>query len=182
MAAPDGARPDAAADQAAHDVLLALYPASRADLDAQLRTELAAVPDGRPEQDGIAVGAAAAKQVLDLRAADGSAAAAAPFVAGTRPGQYRPTPPKNAAPMYTSWGRVTPFLLDGPQRLRPAAELLARDEAPLEPLHQREGCMERGLGLLLRDMKRNPVVVGPMPIQLLRPDQFHQPEISREFR
>ena len=34
--APDGARPDAAADQAAHDVLVALYPAMRADLDAQL--------------------------------------------------------------------------------------------------------------------------------------------------
>ncbi|MDT7580635.1 MAG: hypothetical protein QOK35_1899, partial [Pseudonocardiales bacterium] len=121
VAAPAGARPDAAADQAAHDVLLALYPAARADLDAQLRDELGAVPDGVPRQEGIAVGAAVAKQIVDLRAADGSAAAATPFVAGTQPGDYRPTPPKNAAPMYTTWGSVTPFLLDGAQRLRPAA-------------------------------------------------------------
>jgi membrane-associated phospholipid phosphatase len=118
--APAGARPDAAADQAAHDVLLALYPAARADLDAQLRDELGAVPDGVPRQEGIAVGAAVAKRIVDLRAADGSAAAAAPFVAGTQPGDYRPTPPKNAAPMYTTWGAVTPFVLDGAQRFRPA--------------------------------------------------------------
>jgi hypothetical protein len=119
--APDGARPDAAADQAAHDVLLALYPAARADLDTQLGGQLAAIPDGQAEQDGVTVGAAAAKEIVDLRATDGSAAAAAPFTAGTQPGDYRPTPPKNAAPMYTSWGAVTPFVLDGPQQFRPTA-------------------------------------------------------------
>jgi PAP2 superfamily len=119
--APDGARPDAAADQAAHDVLVALYPAARPDLDAQLAGELAAIPDGQAEQDGVGVGAAAAKQIVALRAADGSAAAAAPFVAGTAPGDYRPTPPKNAAPMFTSWGSVTPFVLDSAQQFRPAA-------------------------------------------------------------
>ena len=119
--APDGARPDAAADQAAHDVLLALYPAARADLDTQLGGQLAAIPDGQAKQDGITVGAAAAKEIVDLRASDGSAGAAAPFTAGTQPGDYRPTPPKNAAPMYTSWGSVTPFLLDNAQQFRPTA-------------------------------------------------------------
>jgi PAP2 superfamily len=119
--APDGARPDAAADQAAHDVLVVLYPAARADLDAQLGGELAAIPDGQAKQDGVGVGAAAAKEIVALRASDGSAAAAAPFTAGTAPGDYRPTPPKNAAPMYTSWGAVAPFLLDGTQSVRPAA-------------------------------------------------------------
>ena len=119
--APDGARPDVAADQAAHDVLLALYPAARADLDTQLGGELAAIPDGQAKQDGVSVGAAAAKQIVDLRAADGSAAAAAPFTAETQPGDYRPTPPKKAAPMYTSWGSVTPFLLDSAQQFRPTA-------------------------------------------------------------
>jgi PAP2 superfamily len=119
--APDGARPDAAADQAAHDVLAALYPAARGDLDAQLGGELAAIPDGKAKQDGTAVGAAAAQQIVALRASDGSGAAAAPFVAGTQPGDYRPTPPKNGAPVFTSWGSVTPFLLDSAQQFRPAA-------------------------------------------------------------
>src|SRR5690349_20690440 len=43
--APRGARPDAAADQAAHDVLAALYPAQRSGLDQMLAGELAAIPD-----------------------------------------------------------------------------------------------------------------------------------------
>jgi hypothetical protein len=114
------ARPDAAADQAAHDVLVALYPAMRADLDTQLAGELAAIPDGPAEQDGIAAGAAAAQQIVALRSSDGSSAAAAPFVAGTAPGDYRPTPPKLATPMYTSWGSVSPFVLDSAQQFRPA--------------------------------------------------------------
>ena len=119
--APAGARPDAAADQAAHDVLLALYPAARADLDAQLRDELAAVPDGRPSRRG-------SRSVPRPRSGSSTCARPTgrrqpphPFVAGTEPGDYRPTPPKNAAPMYTTWGAVTPFVLDGAQRFRPAA-------------------------------------------------------------
>ena len=41
--APRGARPDAAADQAAHDVLTALYPTSRIGPDQLLASELAAI-------------------------------------------------------------------------------------------------------------------------------------------
>jgi hypothetical protein len=118
--APDGARPDAAADQAAHDVLVALYPGMRADLDTMLNGQLAGVPDGKPEQDGVGVGAAAARQIVALRASDGSSAPPAPFTAGTAPGDYRPTPPKLAAPTYTGWGSVAPFLLTSPQQFRPA--------------------------------------------------------------
>ena len=73
------ARPDVAADQAAHDVLAALYPSTRAGADDLLRTELAAVPDGEAKQDGVAVGQAAAAQLLTLRASDGATAAPAPF-------------------------------------------------------------------------------------------------------
>ena len=120
LPAPDGARPDAAAEQAAHDVLVDLYPAQRAELDAQLRDELAGIPDGQAERDGIAVGAAAAKQIVMQRVGDGSAAAPAPFTAGSAPGDYRPTPPKQAAPMYTGWGAVTPFVLTSPKQFRPA--------------------------------------------------------------
>src|SRR5437870_13076207 len=37
----------AAADQAAHDVLVALYPAFQATLDAELQQDLAQIPDGQ---------------------------------------------------------------------------------------------------------------------------------------
>lgn len=115
------ARPDAAADQAAHDVLAALYPTQKADLDAQLTNELAALPNGKPTQDGVRVGAAAAQQIVDLRSADGSTAATSLFTPGAQPGDYRPTPPKFAAPMYQTWGSVTPFVLPSAQQFRPAA-------------------------------------------------------------
>lgn len=115
------ARPDAAADQAAHDVLLGLYPSMRAKLDHQLGIELAALPAGTPTHDGVAVGAAAARAILTQRATDGSATTPAPFKAGTAPGDYRPTPPKFPAPMYTRWGSVSPFVLDNPAGLRPPA-------------------------------------------------------------
>lgn len=120
LTAPDDARPDVAADQAAHDVLAALYPSRKTDLDAQLASELGAVPDGTPKSHGVDVGVAVAQQVIALRAADGSATPAPVFVAGDRPGDYRPTPPKFPAPMFTGWGCVVPFVMDSAQQFRPA--------------------------------------------------------------
>jgi membrane-associated phospholipid phosphatase len=119
--APADARPDAAADQAAHDVLSALYPTMTLGLDAMLSDELAAIPDGQGKHDGTRVGAAVARRLLLVRAADGSAATPPPFVAGTQPGDYRPTPPKFPAPVFTNWGSITPFVLGSGRQFRPAA-------------------------------------------------------------
>lgn len=121
VTAPGDARPDAAADQAAHDVLAALYPSMRTRLDNQLATELAALPAGQPTQDGVAAGAAAAQAMLTQRSSDGSAQVPARFVPGTAPGDYRPTPPKFPSPMYTGWGAVTPFLLTAAGQFQPPA-------------------------------------------------------------
>ena len=115
------ARPDVAADQAAHDVLLGLYPSMRARLDHQLSNELAALPAGPPTHDAVAVGAAAAHAILTQRATDGAATTPAPFTASTAPGNYRPTPPKFPAPMYTHWGSVRPFVLDHTAEYLPPA-------------------------------------------------------------
>src|SRR5881275_3105699 len=46
VSAPSSARADAAAAQAAHDALVALYPKWKAALDQQLSSELAVIPDG----------------------------------------------------------------------------------------------------------------------------------------
>src|SRR5262245_23972747 len=54
----------AAAAQAAHDVLVGLFPAQKATLDAKLATTLAGIPDGSAETGGIEVGAAAAAAML----------------------------------------------------------------------------------------------------------------------
>ncbi|HEV2243429.1 MAG TPA: vanadium-dependent haloperoxidase [Streptosporangiaceae bacterium] len=118
--APHGARPDAAADQAAHDVLAALYPAQKSGLDQMLAAQLAAIPDTPGKQKGIQVGATAAELLVGLRASDGSAVTPPPFVPGTQPGDYRPTPPNFPAPVFTNWGTVTPFVLNSGSQFRPA--------------------------------------------------------------
>jgi membrane-associated phospholipid phosphatase len=115
-----GARPDAAADQAAHDTLTALYPSQKSGLDQMLASELAAIPNGQGKQRGIKVGAAVARRLVALRSSDGSAATPPPFVAGNRPGDYRPTPPAFAPPVFTNWGSVTPFVLSSGRQFRPA--------------------------------------------------------------
>jgi membrane-associated phospholipid phosphatase len=119
--APRDARPDAAADQAAHDVLASLYPAATSSLDQLLAVELGAIPDGQGKRDGIRVGATAAQLLVGLRAADGSAATPPPFVVGTQPGDYRPTPPNFPAPVFTNWDAITPFLLISGDQFRPPA-------------------------------------------------------------
>ena len=119
--APRDARPDAAADQAAHDVLAALYPSMRGELGTMLHAELAKIPGGRGRHDGTQVGAAVARHLFGLRAHDGSAATPPPFVSGNRPGDYRPTPPDFLAPVFTGWGKVTPFVLESGRQFRPAA-------------------------------------------------------------
>ena len=59
--------------------------------------------------------------LVDLRSTDGSAATPPPFVPGTKPGDYRPTPPNFPAPVFTNWGTITPFVLDSGQQFRPPA-------------------------------------------------------------
>jgi len=119
--APRDARPDAAADQAAHDVLAALYPSMRGELGGLLHAELAKIPGGHGRNDGTQVGAAVASHLLGLRGHDGSAATPPPFVSGNLPGDYRPTPPDFLAPVFTGWGKVTPFVLESGRQFRPAA-------------------------------------------------------------
>ena len=118
--APRDARPDAAADQAAHDVLTALYPSMKTGLDSMLFDELAVIPDSQGKRDGIRVGAAVAERLIKLRSLDGSAATPPPFVPGSQPGDYRPTPPNFPAPVFTNWGSITPFVLRSGRQFRPA--------------------------------------------------------------
>jgi hypothetical protein len=120
VSADPGARPDAAADQAAHDVLLMLYPSVQPTLDQLLSTELAALPSGQATQDGIKVGHTVAVLMLAERAGDGSATKPAPFVVPVpQPGAYQLTPPNHPAPMFTNWGSITPFVLNSGDQFRP---------------------------------------------------------------
>jgi hypothetical protein len=127
ITAPPGASPDAAAVTAAHRTLVALRPDSATTLNTRWIQSLAAIPAGsEAKAAGIAVGEQAAAAMLALRADDGSVEAAnAPYMPGTAPGVWRPTPPAGAAALTPGWGQVTPFgLQDGSQfRLPPPPAL-----------------------------------------------------------
>ena len=111
---------DAAADAAAHAVLVALYPNFQTTLDAQLQQLLAQIPDGADKAEGITIGQTVANRILALRSNDGSANAPIPFVFGTAPGDYQSTPPNFLKqPQFTHWSHVTPFALEQANQFRP---------------------------------------------------------------
>jgi hypothetical protein len=143
-----GASPEAAIAAAARDALVGTIavgavpgfgsPANQAlavaQVDAAYATALAAIPDGLPKSDGIAIGQAAAAAILAVRSAD-HATDLVTYTPGTEPGDWQPTPnpvpfdPPAAADYLPAasphWGNVTPFVLlrssqfepNGPPRL-----------------------------------------------------------------
>ncbi len=136
--APSTARPDAAAAQAGHDTLVALYPKWKAALDQQLAGELATIPDGAGKQQGIQVGQAVAARLIAMRANDGSDTTPLPFVPGNQPGNYQLTPPKFATPVFTNWGNVTPFVLNNAAQFRPGPPPALTSQAYAQAINEVE--------------------------------------------
>jgi hypothetical protein len=104
-----GASRDAAVAQAAHDVLVAMFPTQQAAYDALLASQLASVSVGT--QGGISVGAAAARSILMQRANDGWNRAQPVYMLPSLPGYWQPVPPQNAAATFGHYPDVTPFVI-----------------------------------------------------------------------
>src|SRR5262249_6892700 len=113
-----GASLEAAAAQAAHDALSALFPSQAATFDAALAADLAGIPPGRALQ-GVEVGQAVAQAILTLRSTDG-ATAVGTYPPGTDPGDWQPTPPAFLPALAPQWPYVTPFALAAGSQFRPA--------------------------------------------------------------
>lgn len=116
---PRGASERAAAVQAAYATLVSLFPAQKAGLD-QLRTDsLAAIlePSYAIEQ-GIAWGQSVADQILAWRSHDGFSDTQAPYLGGTQPGQWRPTPPAMAPGLAPQIASMTPWMISTPSQFR----------------------------------------------------------------
>jgi hypothetical protein len=130
-----GASTEAAAAQAAHDVLTALYPTQSATFDSLLNSQLANLPAGR-EKQGIAIGRAVAKAVLDWRQNDGWPPTIVPdptYVLPLTPGLWQPTPPAFSFATFTFMGKVVPFGIQSSTQFLPpppptlTSERYARD-------------------------------------------------------
>jgi hypothetical protein len=113
-----GASKQAAAAQAAHDVLVALYPQQQDVLDAALTESLDGLPPGRARQ-GIAVGQAVASAILDWRRTDRWDATPPPYVLPPEPGFWQPTPPGFSPATFTHYPDVVPFAITDSRQFGP---------------------------------------------------------------
>lgn len=118
--------PEAAAAKAAHDVLVNILPGQAASLDTTYHDYLAThyLAEDDP---GVRAGELAAAGILALRANDGRLPnpPPPPFIGGTDPGVWRPTPslqagpPPSFAPMAAPWlSQVPPFTLKSGDQFR----------------------------------------------------------------
>jgi len=130
ITAPPDASPDAAAIEAAYQVLSTYFPASQPTLYADWTNSMQSVPDGSAKTDGIATGDAAAAAMIALRANDGSSPPQFYTPGPPVPGAWQATPScpvVNGVAVGTGfqWQNVTPFgiasasnfLLDPPPAL-----------------------------------------------------------------
>jgi membrane-associated phospholipid phosphatase len=135
--APRWASPQAAASEAAYTVLSALDPSMSSLLNATMAQSLAAVAPGRARDAGIAIGRKVADGILAWRANDGSAASV-PYVPGTSPGQWRPTPPTYTDAWGPEWGKVKPFAIASPAAYMPPPPPALNTSAYASALNQVE--------------------------------------------
>ena len=110
-----GASLDAAANEAAYRVLLALFPSRAALYQGLYDSTLASIADGDAKTRGVAVGAEVAQGMVALRADDGRSVALSPYVPGTAPGQFRGVNPVNRQGPY-----IKPFALTSLSQFRPS--------------------------------------------------------------
>jgi len=103
---------EAAAAQAAHDVLVALWPVNTTQYDTALNTRLAKIHPLRA-QLGAQVGKEVAKRILEWRTNDGWQTPQS-YTPPALPGLWRPTPPSFGAASFVQAGDSKPFALPTP--------------------------------------------------------------------
>ena len=107
--APQGASAEAAAAQAAHDVLVVLAPGGTTAFDSALHARLATIPSGL-SRTGVQIGKTVAAAILAWRANDGFANAnpqPPAFLSSELPGIWRVT--ASGAAQFSKLGDVEPF-------------------------------------------------------------------------
>ena len=114
---------NAAVGQAAHDTLVALFPAQTASFEAHLAEELAGIPNKIAKANGIDLGRRAAAAILALRSDDGSAHPE-PFLGvdwttSELAGHWRMDPISQLSiALGGHWGECIPFVLESSSQFR----------------------------------------------------------------
>jgi hypothetical protein len=106
-----GGSTEAAAAQAAHDVLVALNPSAAPAYDEALAADLGDRPSDFVRR-GTQIGAHVAEEILAWRQNDGWVVSAfPPYAEPPLPGRWQPTPPANAAATFTHLQQAAPMAL-----------------------------------------------------------------------
>lgn len=123
--APAGTSSEAAVASAARGILLhhLTAPAAVGIIETAYATALAGIADGPAKDAGVGVGATVAQAVIDARAGDGFRAPQPDYVNPDPPvpGVYvtTPPPPPPLGPIGRHLAKMTPFVLDSADQLRP---------------------------------------------------------------
>lgn len=118
-----GASTEAAVAAAAHDTLVWLFPNQQNFLDGKQAESLAAIPDGKAKDDGIAAGRAAAGAMIANRTSDGSQTPMFHTPTSIAPYEWQPTPscanaPANGRGLFFHWQFVKPFGIKSSSQFR----------------------------------------------------------------
>jgi hypothetical protein len=115
MTADSGASTDAAVVEAAYRTLVNYFPGQAGVLGSFYHEALALVPDGTPKTEGLAVGFAAATNIINRRAGDGRltpiGVTSSFSTLPSGPGVWRLTPDAFVASQTPWLGAVRPFIL-----------------------------------------------------------------------
>lgn len=112
-----GSSAEAAAAQAARDVLAQIYPTHTSAFDAALAASLSPIADGASKTNGVSLGHATANDIIAWRANDNSSVVV-PYTPSTDPGKWRPTPPAFAPALLPNWPEVNCFAMDSGAQFR----------------------------------------------------------------
>jgi hypothetical protein len=140
---------DAATVTAAYRTLIALVPEQQSALEPLYQQSIAAIPDGAGKAGGIRVGEQATEAILAARENDGRDGPSRVII-GTKPGEWRPTPPDFAIDPASWMADVTPFLIPsadwlrtrGPNRL--TSRVYAKELAEVRELGARNSVTRTG--------------------------------------
>ena len=113
LTADRAASREAAAAAAAYDVLLALHPDKKAELDAALAGSLAGITENEAKSKGIELGKQAAAGIIALRTNDGSNTPE-DYRPATTAGVYVPT----TTPIESTSSKIKPFAMTSASQFR----------------------------------------------------------------
>jgi PAP2 superfamily len=105
---PTGASTDAAAAAAMYTVFLALVPAQKTVFETAYQSIVGKIAEGEARERGISFGNDVGKAYVEARSKDGMSVPSE-YKPSVGPGQWKPTPPSNAAMAVPQLADVVPF-------------------------------------------------------------------------